>query len=210
MKGMRARTPLFSAFLATLSALLPTSSFAALRPEQGRTIAELSGVIPLQVLRRSVSASFYKSLLISPLDGWVVVRARLAGTRLRGARVIQSSPNDAYDSLALKFATEMQLAGHYSIGQIAMTDSVLMHLLIYKIADGTMAISFAHLDSPGGSQMKYFGSARLAVLKRNGDWVEIKGPERLQGKGWAVRESGVRSNLRFERVPQHYTSPGPL
>ncbi|MEY2496068.1 MAG: hypothetical protein QOJ45_2560 [Verrucomicrobiota bacterium] len=41
-----------------------------------------------------------------------------------------------------------------------------------------MALSFAHLDEPGGDQADYYGCARLAVLKADGKWTEIKGPAR--------------------------------
>jgi hypothetical protein len=54
---------------------------------------------------------------------------------------------------------------------------VLVHLLSYKIADGTMALSFAHLDEPGGDQMAYYGCAKLMVKKTEGQWAEIQGPD---------------------------------
>jgi hypothetical protein len=80
-----------------------------------------------------------------------------------------------------------------------------LHVLIYQVADGTMALSFAHLDGAGGDQMKYYGCARLAVLKSDGKWTEIKGPESLEGKGWAVRGSGLENNLdvtlKMEKLP---------
>jgi hypothetical protein len=66
-------------------------------------------------------------------------------------------------------------------------------LLVYQIADGTMVLSFAHLDEPGGDQVEYYGCARLLVLKAD-KWTEIKGPESLQGKGWAMRR-GIKNNL---------------
>jgi hypothetical protein len=112
-------------------------------------------------------------------------------------RVIHSELNGAYDQLALKLANEALIAGYYSIDRPNMGGSVLLHLLIYQIADGTMALSFAHLDEPGGTQSKYFGCARLAVLKSDGKWTEIKGPEGLQGKGWAVRAAGAGNEFRF-------------
>ena len=86
-----------------------------------------------------------------------------------------------------KLANEVVIAGNYSIDRPNIGSSVLLHLLIYQIADGTMALSFAHLDEPGGNQTEYYGCARLAVLKSDGKWTEIKGPEGLEGKGWAVR-----------------------
>jgi len=68
-----------------------------------------------------------------------------------------------------------------------------------------MALSFAHFDGPGGDQMQYYGCARLAVLKSDGKWTEIKGPESLDGKGWAVRQ-GIKNDLdttlKLEGVPR--------
>lgn len=195
-------------YVGVTAAVLPASSLAA-RPVRGQTIRDLSDAISPRVLQRSISPWFYKSLLVSPIDDWVVVRARLSHTQLSGARVIRSASNPAYDALALKRANEFRIAGNFSTGELSLTDSVLLHLLIYKIADGTMALSFAYLDGPGGSQMKYFGCARLSVLKSNGQWVEIKGPETLEGKGWAVRESGVRNSFKLDKVPQHFSSGSP-
>jgi len=63
----------------------------------------------------------------------------------------------------------------------------VVHLLVYKIADGTMALSFANLDEPGGDQQQYCGSAVLAVLKSDGRWTEIDSVPTLQGKGIAVQ-----------------------
>lgn len=171
------------------------SSIAALPSAQGRTLADMN-IIPARVLKRSISAKFYKSLLISPIQGWVVVRADLTGTRLSSPRVIHSELNGAYDSLALGRANEMAIAGYRVTERPNHVPSVLLHLMIYQIADGTMALSFAHLDEPGGDQMDYWGCARLAVLKNDGTWTEIKGPESLEGKGWAVRSPGWRNANR--------------
>ena len=57
-----------------------------------------------------------------------------------------------------------------------------------------MALSFPTFEEPGGDQMQYWGCARLSVLKADGAWIEIKGPEGLHGKGWAVRQ-GLKNNL---------------
>ena len=167
----------------------------------GRTIGELD-IIPTRVLQRSVSPKFFKSLLISPIKGWVVVRGELSGTRLAGLRVVRAEPNSLNNGLALQRAKDVELAGYYSIERPNTKPSVLVHLLLYQIADGTMALSFAHLDEPGGNQMEYYGCARLAVLKSDGKWTEIKGPESLEGKGWAVRRglrNDLKATLRLER-----------
>jgi hypothetical protein len=170
------------------------AGFAAKPPAVGRKLTDID-VIPTRVLQRSISPKFYKSLLISPVQGWIVVHANLAGTRLSGVRVIHSELSGVYDRLALQLANEMEIAGYYSIERPHIGGSVLLHLLIYKIADGTMALSFVHLDEPGGDQARYSGCAQLAVLKSDGKWTQIRGPETLQGKGWAVRIAGVGNNI---------------
>jgi hypothetical protein len=166
--------------------------FAAQSSSAGRKLGDLN-VIPTRVLQRSISPKFYRSLLVSPIEGWVVVQANLSGTRLTGARVIHSELQGIYDPLALQLAKEALIAGNYSIERPGITSSVLLHVLVYRIADGTMVLSFAHLDQPGGNQMQYYGCARLLTLKAD-KWSEIMGPESLQGKGWAVRQ-GVKNNV---------------
>jgi hypothetical protein len=182
--------------LITLVSFLATIAMASAAPKKGvgRTIGELD-VIPTAVLQRSISPKFYKSLLISPVEGWVIVRGNLSGTRLTGLRVIHSEPNAHNDHLALQRAREVQLAGNFTLENPNSPSSVLVHLLLYKTADGTAALSFAHVDGPGGNQMQYYGCARLAVLKDDGKWVDIKGPDTLEGKGIAVRQ-GLRNDLK--------------
>jgi len=172
------------------------SAVAAVPITQERRLTDIN-VIPTRVLKRSISPKFYKSLRISPIQGWIVVRANLAGTRLSGMRVIHSELNGAYDALALQRAKETLIAGYSATERPYHTPSVLLHLMIYKIADGTMALSFAHLDEPGSDQMEYWGCARLAVQKSDGSWTDIKGPESLEGKGWAIRSPGWRNDNRL-------------
>jgi hypothetical protein len=169
---------------------------ASASPAEGGTIKNVSEVIPLKVLQRSISPKFYKSLTVSPIKGWVVVRAQLSDVKLSGARIVRSSLNGLYNPLALKLADEVRIQGRFSLGKLSPTNSVLMHLLVYDIADGTMVLSFAHLDEPGGDQMRYWGCARLLVLKSDGKWTEIEGPEGLHGKGWAIRDPGLRNDIK--------------
>lgn len=172
-------------------------SFAASTPTTARTLRELNA-IPADILRRSISPQFYRSLLISPVDGWIVVQGHVVGTGLAGARVTHSELGGQYDSLALKLAREAKLAGNYALDRQNQSTPVSLHLLVYKIADGTMMLSFAHFDGVGGNQMEYYGCAKLAVLKHDGQWVEIKGPASLHGKGWAVRTRRSEFNARHE------------
>src|SRR4051812_48453165 len=89
--------------LALFAALLRPDTAAAKDSAIGRTITDID-VIPTSVLQRSISPKFYKSLLISPIKGFVVVRGNLSGTHLSGARVVRSEPNGANDHLALQRA----------------------------------------------------------------------------------------------------------
>lgn len=200
MKTLLLPALILAAFLDSSSASPPVA--------ESRTIKDVSSVIPLRVLQRSVSPRFYKSLRVSPIKGWVVVRAQLSGTRLTGSRVVRSSLDGAYDPLALELAKEVRIAGAYSLGKVIPTHNVLVHLLIYQIADGTMALSFAHLDQPGGEQLQYFGCAKLSVRKSDGRWTEILGPESLQGKGLAVRDSGFRNDMKANlQLEQRHDTP---
>ena len=179
------------AILLILLSFIGTTSVAR-SPSKGRMLTELN-VIPTRVLQRSVSPKFYKSLLISPVEGWIIVRGQLSGTRLSGARVIQSELKGLYDPLALQLAKEAQIAGNFTLDRPNAKSSVLLHLLVYQIADATMVLSFAHFDEAGGDQMQYYGCSRLLILKDD-KWSEIRGPESLAGKGWAVRQ-GLRNQI---------------
>lgn len=174
--------------LLVLVGLVSNRGLAASSPSaHGRKIQDLN-VISTRVLQRSINPKFYKTLLVSPIDGWIVVRASVTNTRLSGARVVRSELNGAYDQLALQFANDLEIAGLNRTTNPRTAANVLVHLLVYHTADGTMVLSFPTFDGAGGSQMRYWGCARLAVIKHDGTWVEIEGPEGLHAKGWAVRD----------------------
>jgi hypothetical protein len=176
-------------FLAlTIFLSLAGNSFAAQSSTRVRTISDVP-TISHRVLQRSISPKFYKSLRISPLLGCVIVRAQLSNTHLTGMTIIHSDLGGAYDSLALERAKAMTITGYYALGRMNRVGNVLVHLLIYEIADGTMALSFAQLDEPGGDQQEYFGSAVVTVRKPAGAWTEIKSVDTLQGKGVGLRKS---------------------
>jgi hypothetical protein len=168
--------------------VLAGSGFAAQSSAKIYTISDVP-TISHRVLQRSISPKFYDNLRISPLLGCVIVRAQLSNTRLTGMSIIHSDLAGACDSLALERAKAMTITGYYALGKMNRVGNVLVHLLIYEIADGTMALSFAQLDEPGGDQQEYFGSAVLTVRKPDGEWTEIKSVETIQGKGLGLRKS---------------------
>jgi hypothetical protein len=198
------KTP-FLVLIGLILAAFTYSSAAVSPPGQIRTVTDLN-VISTRALQRSISPKFYKSLLISPVQGWVAVGGNLSGNHLSGARVVHSELGGRFDSLALQLAKEIQIAGYYSVERPYFGGPVVLHLLIYQIADGTMVLSFPQFTEPGGDQMEYYGCARLAVIKKDGQWIEIEGPETLQGKGWGVR-AGFKNKMEafmkneMKRVP---------
>jgi hypothetical protein len=124
-------------------------------------------------LLRIVSPKFYRSLLISPVEGWIVVRGDLLNDHLTGTKIVRSELGGRYDRLALDLANNLQIVDYTRVDRSDVSHTVFLHLLIYKIADGTMAISFAHFDRAGGNQLRYSGAAWLAV--RKGDtWTAIE------------------------------------
>jgi hypothetical protein len=160
-------------FLAASIFLTASAIFAAPTPPPAkvRTIANATNLAS-EPLRQLLSPKFYKSLSASPIEGWIIVRARLAETHFLAAKVIQSELNGTYDSLALELATHCEIKGNFTTGTHIPDRPVLLHLLIYNIADGKMALSFVHLADAGGNQGSYYGSPWLAVLK-NGKWTQI-------------------------------------
>ena len=169
---------------------------------KGRTIGEVN-LISHRVLKRSISPKFYKTLMMSPIDGWIVVRGKLSGTRVFGERIIRSDLGGKFDATALQVVRDIEIKGDYKLDSQIKASTVLVHLLVYKIADGTMVLYSATLSDAGGEQEDYFGSAKLAVLKKDGTWTEIKGPASL-GKGLTVRSAGLKSNkdawMKLERL----------
>ena len=176
--------------------------------EPTRLLGDIPGA--RESLLRMVSPRFYQTLLISPVKGWIVVRGQLtAGTHVFGARVIHSELGGAYDQLALDLAKNLQVIGypHVELGDIAPI--ILVHVLIYQIKDGRLAVSFAHFDTAGGSQIRYYGCAWMAVEKPNHLWETID-PRNLQPnepRGPRTYALAVESPIARQRLPRAVGAP---
>src|SRR3954451_923784 len=83
-------------------------------PAPVRTVTDLN-LISTQALQRSISPKFYKSLLISPIQGWIAVRGSVVGAHLSGRRVFESELDGGYDPLALQVGKDFNRAPHHSI-----------------------------------------------------------------------------------------------
>jgi hypothetical protein len=199
--GSEKATTLMKPFAILFAATVAFAPAKAQTPH--RVLSDIPGA--RESLLRIVSQRFYQTLLISPVEGWIVVRGQLsAGTRMYGANIIHSELGGAYDQLALDLANNLHVIGypHVELGDIAPT--ILLHVLFYKIKDGRLAISFAHFDSAGGSQMRYYGCAWMAVEKANHLWEPIE-PKILQPgepRGPRTYALSVESPIARSRLPR--------
>jgi hypothetical protein len=159
--------------VAIFVALVTTSFAEERRPRSMRDIPEAE-----RVLLKSVSPKFYKSLLVSPIEGWITARGQLSGDHLAGARIVRSDLSGEYDSLALELANNLRIQAYNQSSTLAAARSILVHVLLYQVKDGRLAVSFANFDEPGGTQLKYTGAAWMAVEKANHRWITIE-PLRL-------------------------------
>lgn len=180
---------------------------------EGQTPRRVLSDIPAarESLLRIISPRFYQTLLISPVEGWIVVRGQLAsGTHMFGPRIVHSELGGAYDQLALDLAKNLVVIGYPHVELGDATPAILLHVLIYQIKDGRLAISFAHFDTPGGTQMRYYGCAWMAVEKPNHLWEPIE-PKILQPhepRGPRTYALAVESSIARQNLPRAIGVPG--
>ena len=161
-------------FLALLFFLFLSGEMATAAP--ARNLDVIPGA--RESLLRMVGPKFYRSLLMSPVEDWIVVRGNLVDNHLRGTKVVHSELKGAYDSLALELAKNLIVLDYTSVQTAPHARPVLVYLLIYQIADARLAISFAHFDEVGSTQLRYSGAAWMAAQKPNAPWITIE-PKRL-------------------------------
>ena len=138
-------------------------------PANARTIRNLQD-FPLAHLKMSLSPRLYKSLIISPVTAWVVAQVGLHGAR---PKIVHSEAGGVFDSLALAMAKMWEPVGYNVTESRAQSPTLMVHLLVYKLPDGLMAVNFAHND-----QAFYAGIQRSDVwvgVFKDGKWARIGG-----------------------------------
>ncbi|MDQ6624101.1 MAG: hypothetical protein M3Y86_11550 [Verrucomicrobiota bacterium] len=136
-----------------------------------RTIGTIAD-FPRESLRRGISGQLYKSLAISPIAAWVTARAPVTNASTGHAMIVRSDANGAFDKMALELANHYTVSGMNTIESRMALDAIMVHLLVYKIADGWMAISFASMDDSRYAGYLQHGGAWVGVSK-NGQWTTI-------------------------------------
>ena len=158
---------------ACFTLLLSLNSFAASAPPasaNARTIGNLPG-FPIAHLKTSLSPRLYKSLLISPVTAWVVTRA----PDVQGAepKILRSDAGGAFDKLAQEFAKGWSSVGYDTTESRTQRPTLSVHLLIYKIADGLLAVNFSHNE-----KAFYHGRQHSEVwvgVFKDGKWTRVGG-----------------------------------
>lgn len=165
---------------AVLSLLLPLALLAKPDPAPAkprtvrvlvnpRTIQNLPD-FPLSSLKMSLSPKLYKSLCVSNVDAWIVAQIPPHGGE---AKIIHSEAGGVFDKLALSMAKGWNPVGYNTTESRLSSPSLKVHLLIYKIVDGLMAVNFANNDEAFHAGRQY--SDVWVGLWKDGKWTRIGG-----------------------------------
>lgn len=168
------------AFLVFAAAL---QSPAAEHPASVRTIQNIPN-FPLQALRSGVGQKLYSSLAISPVSAWVMARASVVNGHTMGAQIVHSEGNGVYDKALLAMANDYTVTGGNTTESRLQKDTLNVHLLIYEIKDGKMAVCFSHNDDARYNGVGQIAMAWVGILQ-GGKWVTISGtyPRKWRGRG---------------------------
>lgn len=146
-----------------------------------RTVQNLPN-FPLQALRTGVGRKLYSSLSVSPVSAWLVARAALVGGRSMGAKIIHSEGNGVYDKMLLEMANSYSISGQNTTESRLASDTLTVHLLIYEIKNGKMAICFSRSDDARYVGYGQSGMAWVGLLQ-GGKWVTISRDDKTKWGG---------------------------
>lgn len=167
--------------LAFLVIATAVQSSAAQQPASIRTVQNLPD-FPLQSLRAGVGRKLYRSLAVSPISARLVARTVLAGGRSVNAKIIHSEGNGVYDKMLLEMANGYSVSGQDTIESRLVSDTLNVHLLVYEIKNGKMAVCFSHSDDARYVGYKQSGIAWVGV-QQGGKWVTISGKDERKWGG---------------------------
>ncbi len=159
--------------LAILVIAVAVQSPAAQPPASGRTVQQIPN-FPLQALRSGVGRKLYSSLAISPVSAWVMARASVVNGHSMGAQIVHSEGNGVYDKALLAMANDYTVTGGNTTETRLQKDTLNVHLLIYDLKDGKMAVCFSHNDDARYNGIGQIATAWVGILQ-GGKWVTISG-----------------------------------
>ncbi len=112
----------------------------------------------------------YQSLSISDVTAWVVASVPPRGGE---PKIIHSEAGGEFDKMALSMAKGWEPVGYNTTESRVHPPSLDVHLLIYKIADGIMAVNFSHNDEAFNAGVQY-SDVWVGVWK-DGKWTRVGG-----------------------------------
>jgi hypothetical protein len=130
---------------------------------------------PVSTLKMSLSPKLYQSLSISDLTAWVVAQVPPHGGE---PKIIHSEAGGEFDKIALSMAKGWSVRGYNTTESRVQPPSLDVHLLIYKIADGVMAVNFSHNDEAFNAGRQY-SDVWVGVCK-DGQWTRVGGTKVMQ------------------------------
>lgn len=145
-----------------------------IRVPNGPTINQLPG-FPVAHLRFNLAPKLYKAISISPVEAWVVAQT---GPTMPEPKIARSDAGGHYDRLARDLAKEWTMMNYDTTESRTHHPVLDVHLLIYKIADGVMAVSFAKNE-----QAYYAGFQHSDVwvgIWKDGKWTTVGGTKRTR------------------------------
>jgi hypothetical protein len=159
--------------LALLFIAAAIQSPAAQQPASVRTIQNIPN-FPLQALRSGVGRKLYSSLAVSPVSAWLAARAAVVNGHTMGAQIVHAEGNGVYDKMLLEMANSYSVTGQNTTESRLAKDTLNVHLLIYEVKDGKMAICFTYNDDARYNGFGQIGTAWVGILQ-GGKWVTISG-----------------------------------
>lgn len=160
---------------ASPSKKIPASKPRTIRVPNGPTIRDLRD-FPIAHLRFNLAPKLYKSLSISPVMAWVVAQiSTVPGTE---PKIIRSDAGGKFDKFAIELAKGWNLQNYDTTESRTHRPTLNVHLLVYQIADGIMAVNFSHND-----EAFYAGYQRSDVwvgVWQGGKWTTVGGTKRTR------------------------------
>lgn len=133
---------------------------------------------PLSTFKMSLSPKLYKSLSVSNVDAWIVVHVPPHGGQ---PKVTHSEAGGVFDKMALSMAKSWAPVGYDTTESRLKSPSLKVHLLVYKIVDGLMAVNFAANDEAFHAGHQY--TDVWVGLWKDGKWTRIGGTKLLRDLG---------------------------
>jgi hypothetical protein len=144
-------------------------------PATGRTLKDLHG-FPLTTARRMLPHQLCRSLEVSPVESWVIARSRIYSGKPAATKIIHEEAAGAYDKMTIELAESYRTSGNDATESRIAADTLTFHLVVFKIADGKLAILIPHNDDD-----RYAGYAQAADtwigIYKNGQWTRVNRPQ---------------------------------